>query len=119
MTVVFQGHPKQSIILIIWCTQAVFLASIVLGIILVGRGQGKHIWELPPNIIPTFALPGRIQATFQIVALAWSKTSFAITLLTVVPQRLEKWFLYIAIISLNTILAVSAMLPWISCVPLQ
>lgn len=119
MTVVFQGRPKQSIILTIWCYQAVFLASIVLGIILVGRGQGKHIWELPPNIIPTFALPGRIQATFQIVALAWSKTSFAITLLTVVPQRLEKWFLYFAIISLNTILAVSAMLPWISCVPLQ
>lgn len=69
--------------------------------------------------MPTFALPGRITSTFQVVALAWSKTSFAMTLLRVVPRKPEKWTLYLAMFTLNAVLAVSAMLPWISCVPLQ
>lgn len=99
--------------------QAVFLASTILSLILVGRGQGKHIWEIPPEVIPTFALPGRVTSTLQVVALAWSKTSFAITLFNVVGQKTEKWILVFTIFSLNVLLAVSALLPWVACLPLE
>lgn len=113
------GNVQETSQILTWYLQVVFLANIVLSLVLVDRGQGKHIWELPPDIIPTFALPGRITSTFQVVSLAWSKTSFAITLLRVVPQKLAKWFLYFAMLTLNATLAVGALLPWISCVPLR
>lgn len=99
--------------------QAVFLASTILSLALVGRGQGKHIWEIAPEILPTFALPGRITTTLQVVALAWSKTSFGVTLYNVVAKKTEKWLLIFSIISLNILLAVSALLPWVPCRPLE
>lgn len=83
------------------------------------KGQGKHIWEIPPETLPTFALPGTVTVTLQVVALAWSKTSFAITLFNVVTHKTEKWILVFAMFSLNVMLAVSALLPWIPCTPLE
>lgn len=73
---------------------------------------------MAPEVLPKFLLPANVSITLGVVALAWSKTSFAVTLICVLSGW-ERRILYLAIITLNATHAISAMLPWISCRPLQ
>lgn len=51
------------------------------------------------------------------VAAAWSKTSFAITLLRI-SKGWVKWVIWFIIISVNIVLGVSGLILWIQCWPL-
>lgn len=85
---------------------------------LVALGLGKHVYEVPPTVLPTLLLPANLSITFGVVALAWSKTSFAVTLIRVLSGW-EKWTLYFAVATLNVTHAISAILPWVSCRPIE
>lgn len=67
---------------------------------LVGKGHGRHVWEISPDDLLMFPLPGTLATIFGMTAMAWSKTSFALTLLNVVKTP-EKWFLWVSTIILN------------------
>lgn len=51
-----------------------------------------------------------------ILAAAWSKTSFALSLLRITNGR-TKWFVWFIIVTVNIVLGVSATVLWITCWP--
>ena len=53
-----------------------------------------------------------------ILAAAWSKTSFGITLLRI-SKGWVKWFIWFIIISVNIVLGVSATIMWTRCWPVK
>ncbi|KAL2196798.1 hypothetical protein P885DRAFT_69282 [Corynascus similis CBS 632.67] len=81
-------------------------------------GYGKHIWDFEIDKLPALLLPTSIAGTLTVTATAWSKTSFGITLLHITSGWYNKmtWF---CIISMNFIMAVAAVMFWISCKPVE
>jgi hypothetical protein len=63
-------------------------------------------------------LVSNIAGSFLIVGAAWSKTSFAITLLRI-SSDWEKKLVWFIVVSVNTILGVSFIMTWIRCWPLE
>ncbi|KAK1751095.1 hypothetical protein QBC47DRAFT_308354 [Echria macrotheca] len=94
------------------------LVSVCITTYLTTLGIGKHIWDFPVQNFALFLLPVDIRGTFSITALAWSKTSFGITLLHLTTgwMRYVVWFI---IITVNLSLFFSATLPWVQCRPLS
>ncbi|SPO06835.1 uncharacterized protein DNG_09529 [Cephalotrichum gorgonifer] len=82
-------------------------------------GYGKHIWDIDPeNFLLRMPLIMNISSTFGIVATAWSKTSFALTLLRIC----DGWTwaaVWCIIASMNMLLGLSALFIWIQCTPIQ
>ncbi|KAF5977537.1 hypothetical protein FBULB1_6469 [Fusarium bulbicola] len=66
-------------------------------------GFGKNQAEVDPAVVPTIALTGTIFGIFGVLSAAWSKTSFALTLIRLVAGW-TSWFLWFLIISTNTIM---------------
>ena len=80
-------------------------------------GFGRHLWDLPqPLDIPKFILTLWVRATITLVAMLFTKTAFAITLLRL-TEGLTKRFLWFVIISINMVLGVNALLLWVQCRP--
>lgn len=68
--------------------------------------------------MPTQAKLSYSAAFCVILAAAWSKTSFAFTLLRITTGHM-KWFVWFIIITVNIVLSISATLLWISCWPTE
>ncbi|KEZ38936.1 hypothetical protein SAPIO_CDS10279 [Scedosporium apiospermum] len=66
----------------------------------------------PIEIINRLALTGLFSLTFAVLSQAWSKTSFAVTLLYISEIQM-KFFLWFAIISINISFGIGALLFWI------
>ena len=66
--------------------------------------------------MPTQAMLSYAAAFCVILSAAWSKTSFAFTLLRITDGRM-KWFVWFIIITVNVVLTISAALLWVSCWP--
>jgi hypothetical protein len=84
-------------------------------------GFGKHSWDLPPAIqlnLDKFVLVLELRATFTIIAIAWTKTAFAITLLRL-TDGWTKRFVWFIIISMNIALGISGLLRWVGCTPVR
>ncbi|KAH6632708.1 hypothetical protein F5144DRAFT_260347 [Chaetomium tenue] len=81
-------------------------------------GYGLHIWDFDMRNINTLLVPANVAGTFSVTAAVWSKTSFGLTLLQITDGWYKKvtWF---CIISMNVAITVSALFPWISCMPVQ
>jgi hypothetical protein len=81
-------------------------------------GYGLHIWDFDMHNINTLLLPTNVAGTFSVTAAVWSKTSFGLTLLQITDGWYRKltWF---CIISMNVAMTVSALFPWISCMPVH
>jgi len=81
------------------------------------HGFGKHKWDLDADSITATTLLQLISSTFSITASAWSKTSFALTMLRLSGPRARHliWFI---IVTVNLTKAVSGGLGWVSCTPL-
>lgn len=95
------------------------MASTALVTVNAQLGYGKHIWDIPiENFLFKMPLIVNISATFAILAAAWSKTSFAITLL-----RISQGWMWITvwciIASMNILLGLSALFVWIQCTPIE
>lgn len=84
----------------------------------VSYGYGKHTWDFPMENMEKTVFLMYLAGTFSIVAIIWSKTSFAITLLRLTDgwMRGLVWFL---LVTTNIVLGVSAVLNWAQCTPLE
>jgi hypothetical protein len=81
-------------------------------------GFGKDITEVDPALIPTIALTGTIYGLFAVLSAAWSKTSFALTLIRLVDGWMN-WFLWFLIVSMNIIMNLVIVFSFIKCTPAE
>jgi len=84
-------------------------------------GFGKHSWDLPATTLINLnklVLVIELRATFTIIAIAWTKTAFAITLLRLTDGWTHR-FVWFIIVSMNIALGISALLRWVDCTPLR
>ncbi|RGP72916.1 hypothetical protein FLONG3_6554 [Fusarium longipes] len=82
----------------------------------VSLGFGKDISQVDPSNVPKIALTGTIYGLFAVLAVSWSKTSFALTLI-----RLEDgwnyWFLWFLIVTMNIIMNLVIVFSFVKCTP--
>ncbi|KXX75945.1 hypothetical protein MMYC01_207419 [Madurella mycetomatis] len=97
------------------------LGSAICNNLAIDLGYGKHVWQIPFENVNDLSLIGQISVTLTICSQAWSKTSFAITLLMISDgiHGKTRVFLWFAIVSMNLLFGISAMLFWIGCTPLE
>ncbi len=87
-------------------------------------GFGKHIYQISfssfHNLNTIFQV-GQLSMTLQICGQCWSKTSFGLTLLMISDgiQGRTRAFIWFAIISMNIMFGISALLFWIDCTPIE
>lgn len=91
------------------CVTTVLVATL-------GLGQPGSI--LGPQNPTALTLLLSSRATVTITATVWTKTAFAVTLLRLTEGATKKllWFI---IVSMNILMGVSALVPWIQCIPLD
>ena len=84
-------------------------------------GYGSHVWQIPFQNLNDMFLIGQITVTLTICSAAWSKTSFAITLLMISDgiHGKTRMFIWFAAVSMNLLLGISALLFWVGCAPLE
>ncbi|KAM7211087.1 hypothetical protein V8F06_013528 [Rhypophila decipiens] len=81
-------------------------------------GYGLHVWDFNMVNMPRLLLSVNIAGSFSVTAAIWSKTSFAFTLLRLTEGK-TKWFIWFMIVSMNIAMGLSALLPWVTCSPVQ
>ncbi|KAJ2897632.1 hypothetical protein MKZ38_004532 [Zalerion maritima] len=94
------------------------LADCILQSYTTSLGFGHHVYAIDEDILPKLGLALNFSGTFIVLAAAWSKTSFAITLLRVSTGWLKHliWFL---IATINLFMILSAIFRWNSCKPIE
>ncbi|KAK1989140.1 hypothetical protein LZ30DRAFT_755536 [Colletotrichum cereale] len=83
---------------------------------------GKHNWDVAPDNWPWLLLYANLGGSFSIIAAAWSKTSFALTLLRITRESSEHWMkrlVWFIIISINIALGLNVLFTWIQCWPIE
>ena len=93
------------------------VADAALTSVLVARGYGRHSYDLTPQQLASFSPIIIIRASFTIIAAAWSKTSFAITVLRIAEGGM-RWLLWYIIVSVNLALGAAVLVGWIPCQPI-
>jgi hypothetical protein len=83
--------------------------------VMIEQGYGVHPWDGPP--FTNFVLL-MVRTTFTVTAASWSKTAFAATMLRFVDGWM-KWVVWFIIVSMNIVMALNAMIGWVSCTPIQ
>ncbi len=79
-------------------------------------GFGLPIYQVPlENFLP-FGIQSNISGFASLIAVAWSKTSFGITLLRL-SDGWMKWFIIVLLVLLNITHYISAIFFWVSCDP--
>ncbi|ORY70321.1 uncharacterized protein BCR38DRAFT_332542 [Pseudomassariella vexata] len=89
----------------------------------VSVGFGKHIDKVPTENFVLLMMLSCISSIFSLLGAAWSKTSFALTLLRLTSGTMEyvvstKYLIWGVIISLNLTLTFNTILPFIQCKPI-
>ena len=79
-------------------------------------GFGLRFYEVPLENLLTFGILSNISGFTSVLAVALSKTSFALTLLRLTDGWM-KWFIIALIVLLNTTHLVSVATFWLSCNP--
>ncbi|OLN85459.1 hypothetical protein CCHL11_08084 [Colletotrichum chlorophyti] len=104
---------------------ASWLALLALGVfitICVSYDFGKHNWDITPGNWSWLLLYANLSGSFSIIAAAWSKTSFALTLLRIARESSDRWMRYVIwfiIISINIALGLAVLFTWIQCWPVE
>ncbi|KAI1073234.1 hypothetical protein LB507_010845 [Fusarium sp. FIESC RH6] len=98
-----------------WISFAIALALMIYEVQL---GFGRDITEVDPANVPTIALTGTIFGLFAVLSAAWSKTSFALTLIRLVDGWMN-WFLWFLIVSMNIIMNLVIVFSFIKCTPAE
>lgn len=81
-------------------------------------GLGRPIWDFNFDNLESFLLYSNFAGSFAILAAAWSKTSFAITVLRISNGWVKK-FVWFIIISVNVTLGLSLVFTWVQCKPFE
>ena len=84
----------------------------------VENGLGHHGWDLRIPDLAKFLKIINARATITLTTIGWTKTSFGITLLRLTKDR-TKAVVWFCIITINITTFVSALVPWIQCMPLS
>lgn len=72
----------------------------------VSQGFGQHIYNVGPEKLPMIGLLAQVDLVLEVLGVAWSKTSWAITLLHLSRDLLRHVVIFI-IITINLFLAIS------------
>ena len=83
----------------------------------VRHGFGLHQEQVPFDNLSVFGIISNISGFSSILSVAFSKTSFALTLLRLVTDRWMRWFIYGLVFVLNVTHYLSAIFFWVSCDP--
>ncbi|KAL1858354.1 hypothetical protein VTK73DRAFT_7841 [Phialemonium thermophilum] len=128
------------VLIISWFT---FLASAATITWSVPHGLGKHIAVVPPELLGPLGLVGNVTGSLSILAAAWSKTSFGLTLLRLMRRRhqhqrnsidgagaagvgfrdtlasfaFERALLIVLLVSVNVAMGLNALFVWVRCRP--
>jgi hypothetical protein len=86
-------------------------------------GYGKHLMEVlatdTPEMLSDLAFQGLIASTLAIEAVAFSKTSFALTLLRLSQETKMRWIIWFIIITVNIAMGMSTIITWVQCSPVS
>jgi hypothetical protein len=101
----------DSTLLASWCMLVAFSGSATYATrVGLGKHDGSVVDQAPLQLMIVVA------TTFSVLGAAWSKTSFALTLLRI-TKGLLFWMIWAVIISLNIVLTFNAILQFIWCTP--
>lgn len=78
-------------------------------------GFGRHGYDITDW--PSYMYVANITGVCSIIAAAWSKTSFAITLLRLVREGWMRWLVWFIIASVNIFLGLSCIFTYVQCNP--
>ncbi|KAM0270241.1 hypothetical protein ACHAQH_009511 [Verticillium albo-atrum] len=85
----------------------------------VSLGFGKKLEDITDfTVFETVALLGNLGGNASMFGIAWSKTSFALTLLRVVEGRM-KWVIWFILISMNLAITGMVVMTWARCSPVE
>ncbi|KAI7774040.1 integral membrane protein [Diaporthe eres] len=93
------------------------LADVIVTTVAVDAGLGKHINSVTGDTLIRTMLLSAVAQTLSILGAAWSKTSFAVTLLRLTVVSHVRYLVWFIIISLNIFLTFTAFLPLFQCTP--
>lgn len=71
-----------------------------------------------PSMLKSTALTGLLSVTFAIIGQSLSKVSFGLTLLAI-SEGWIRWFIRVAILLINILFGLGALLLWVGCSPVQ
>ncbi|KAH8904155.1 hypothetical protein BR93DRAFT_946918 [Coniochaeta sp. PMI_546] len=93
-----------------------FVVDVICVSVSISLGFGKHISAIDASHLQTTQILGNVAASASILGAVWSKTSFGVTLLRIAEGRMKPaiWFI---ILSMNLLMGVHALIPWIQCNP--
>jgi H+/Cl- antiporter ClcA len=82
----------------------------------VSLDYGKNLYDMNPANLPKMPFVAVFAGFFSVLAAAWSKTSFALTLLRLSQGWLRAviWFI---IVTLNAIMGTAMLFMWVKCRP--
>ncbi|KAI0888715.1 uncharacterized protein GGS22DRAFT_196596 [Annulohypoxylon maeteangense] len=92
--------------------------SCILVSISITDGFGKHDRDINPEVLSDLGLRSVVVGSLYTISSAWSKTSFAISLLRLATSRM-RILIWSIIVSMNVFLHMSAVLTWASCRPIE
>lgn len=93
------------------------LADVIITTVAVDAGLGKHIESVSGDTLIRTMLFSAVAQTLSILGAAWSKTSFAVTLLRLTVVSHVRYLVWFIIVSLNVFLTFTAFLPLFQCTP--
>ncbi|KAL1836794.1 hypothetical protein VTJ49DRAFT_4636 [Mycothermus thermophilus] len=98
-----------------WLSLAVSAATTS---VCVSLDYGKNVWDMDPKNLPKMPFIAVFAGFFSVLAAAWSKTSFGLTLVRICHGwiRALVWFI---ILTVNAILGTAMLTMWIKCRPVE
>ncbi|KAJ0115081.1 hypothetical protein N8I77_009725 [Diaporthe amygdali] len=103
------------IVLAAW---VMLLADVIVTTVAAEAGLGKHIDSVTGDTLVRTMLLSAVAQTLTILGAAWSKTSFAVTLLRLTVVSHVRYLVWFIIVSLNLFLTFTAFLPLFQCTPI-
>jgi hypothetical protein len=99
--------------------QISFLGSSILFQRVISRGFGKYPCDIAPDNLPGIKFEGGgLGPTLAVLRIAWSKTSFGITLLRLMHGRLRR-FVAAVVVAMNVATVLQVVIVWVKCDPVE
>ncbi|KAI1209561.1 uncharacterized protein F4807DRAFT_460778 [Annulohypoxylon truncatum] len=92
--------------------------SCVLVSVNIAAGFGKHDEDIDPEVLGELGLRNVVVGSLFTISSAWSKTSFAISLLRIATPHM-RILIWTVVASMNIFLHVAAVLTWVACHPIE
>jgi len=83
----------------------------------VSLDYGKNLYDMRPENLPKMPFVAVFAGFFSVLAAAWSKTSFALTLLRLSQGWMMKAAVWFIIITMNAIMGTAMLFMWVKCRP--